>query len=470
MADTQPKIKRERIQQAYKFAIDPTPAQERQLYSHAGGARFVYNWALAKIAESLDEYAAQKAAGVKPTAKRLGHKDLCPLWTAHKNAHADGDLHWVPQNSVNTYQAAIRDADVAWTNFFKSRSGERKGRRMGRPKFKSRHRSKIAFQMHGTGLGVCGPRRIRLPKIGEVRVAEPTRKLRRHLERGSGRIVRASVSRTPAGRWYASLTVEVEREIRTAPTRRQAAGGIIGIDFGVRDLATLSTGDRIDNPRYLAAAQAKLAAAQRTLSRRQSGSARRERARRRVAALHERVANLRHDALSKLASGLVHGHSVVVVEGWDVADTLRHGSAGLPRKIRNQRNLALADTGIGKARWMLESRSAWYGATTVVLDRHHPTGRTCSACGQVRAKPVPPAQEHFTCPACGLTMDRRLNTARVLATAGARPSDAPSGGESQNARGGDVRPGAARRTGQPPPKRVARTRRPRRGQTGAPGP
>src|SRR5690606_8335428 len=122
--------------------------------------------------------------------------------------------------------------------------------------------------------------------------------------------------------------------------------------------------------------------------------------------------------------------------------------------------------------WQLKSKSAWYGATVVVADPHAPTGRTCSRCGQVRAKPVPPVEELFACPSCGWCGDRRLNTARVLAQVarGDIAFDASSGGESLNARGGDVRPGALRRGGRSPVKREARAWLKSRGETGSPGP
>src|SRR5690606_33152623 len=104
--------------------------------------RFAYNWGLAKTAEAIDAYQAEKNAGAeKPTTRIPSHFDLCKAWTAHKNDPSN-ELGWVGENFVGTYQAALRDAAVAWKNFFSSRSGKRAGRRMGRPRFKSKHRSR----------------------------------------------------------------------------------------------------------------------------------------------------------------------------------------------------------------------------------------------------------------------------------------------------------------------------------------
>jgi putative transposase len=466
------------IQQAYKFALAPTPRQERMFLSHAGAARFAYNWGITQVAEALDTYQALRAVGIEdPDVGMPDHFKLCKAWTAHKNAVAHdaqqagtaNPLGWVGENFSGTYQAALRDAAGAWKGFFDSRAGRRGGRKVGRPRYKSRHRSSPSFQVHGTTLQVVDTRHVKLPKIGVVRTGEKTRKLLRRVLNGTATLTRGTVTRDSAGRWHIAITVKVQREVRTGPSLRQRTGGAIGVDIGVRNVATLSNGNTIVNPRHLEADLRKLRLAQQALSRCIPGSARRQRARARVAKIHNRVANLRRDALSKAASGLVHNYEKIALEGWDIQRTLQHGSKGLPKHTRTQRNRALASVGLGEFRWMIESRASWYGATAMVADRHQETGRTCSACGMARTKPVPPAEEQFHCLSCGYTADRRLNTARALAV-WARSADAPSSGESQNGRGGDVRPAASRRGGRSPTKRQASTSGEPEDQTGTPGP
>jgi len=479
------------VQQAYRFALDPTPRQERMLRSHAGASRFAYNWGNARIIEALGARDAEKAAGGKAETKVPGHFDLCKQWTAWKDEHAsdpepaEGERRtntaWVGENFVGTYQAALRDAAKAWGDFFKSAKGERKGRRLGRPRFKKRGKARDSFQVHGGTLRVVsagagfrpkgagkGATRdmVVLPKIGPVFLHESARKLRRRTDKGTARIVRGTVARESDGRWYISLTAEVQREVRTGPSARQRKGGTVGADFGVRELATLSDGTVIPNPRHLEGSLGRLARAQRSLSRCEPGSRRRARAAGRVGRLHARVKALRLDSLHKVTSGLVHSHEEIVVEGFDVQETARYRrrgkvdpkkrekNAGVPVKVRADRNRALADTGIGIARWQLESKGAWYGCQVVKTDKHAPTGRTCSACGQVKAKPVPPADELFTCKACGTRLPRRLNTARVLLSV----TVAPSTGETLNAPGGDIGPPAACGRGQSPVKGEAGTR------------
>jgi len=567
------------IQQAYRFALDPTPRQERMLRSHAGAARFAYNWGIARTVNALDAREAEKAAvqsaaaeaaarvaeleqlvadaaadaaaeytppmtavgdatirlrnlqaqlagakadaatasGGKPETKVPGHFDLCKQWTAWKDEHASDpepepggrrtNTAWVAENFVGTYQAALRDAAKAWADFFKSAKGERKGRRLGRPKFKKRGKAKArdSFQVHGQTLRVVsagagfrpkgadrGATRdmVVLPKIGPVFLHESGRKLRRRTDKGTARIVRGTIARESDGRWYIALTAEVQREVRTGPSARQREGGVVGADFGVRELATLSSGNVIPNPRHLEADLGRLAQAQRALSRCEPGSKRRAKAVRRVGRLHARVRAERLDSLHKATSALVHSHERIVVEGFDVQETARYRKRGkvdpkkkeksksVPGKVRADRNRALADTGIGIARWQLESKSAWYGCQVVKTDKHAPTGRACSACGTVKAKPVPPADELFTCEACGTRMPRRLNTARVLLSvtvaastretlrrrvgAAVTGTATPAGEavkETINAPGGSVSPSAARGGGQFPVKGEASTRK-----------
>lgn len=561
------------MQLAYRFALSPTPRQARQFSSHAGGARFAFNWGLDQVAQALDARAAEKERGVeKPTTPIPGHFDLCKTWTAHKDATPE--LAWVGDNFSGTYQAALRDSATAWKNFLDSKTGRRKGRRVGRPRFKSRRKTPPSFQMHGAALRVESQTTVRrqwkslggkartdtlnglalnLPKVGRVTVmsdhdrrwvaghrdnadAERNRRRARQLHQlvaaGQARLIRANISMEPDGIWYASVTAEILHpdaaqldvdadltwdvssalddhsadEVRAAvawlrgqqekligktlrarlrqarkddpalkeaftpatvrPTRRQRDNGTVGVDLGVKYLAVLSDGQQWDNPRRYAAALDKLRVAQQALSRTQDDSRRRARARHRVALLHARVRRARDGANGRAASKLLREYAHVVVEGWDIQQAMAKGAKDAPKAVRKARNRALSDSARGDFRNALVLGGPRRGCTVTVLDPHVPTGRTCSRCGSVRDKPVPPADDKFNCPACGYVGDRRLNTARVLAGV-ATSQITPQGVES---RGGDVRPEAPRGGGQSPVKRAARTRPKGRGETGTSDP
>jgi putative transposase len=149
--------------QAYRFALDPTPAQQRALASHAGAARFAWNWALARCAE---RHAAER--------KWYSAIELHRLWNQVKKA--DPALGWWEQNSKCVYQEAFRDLDRTLRDFMASKNGQRKGKRLGFPRFKKRGRCKDSFRF-STGTIRCAGTTVTLPRLGVIAVHESTRKL-----------------------------------------------------------------------------------------------------------------------------------------------------------------------------------------------------------------------------------------------------------------------------------------------------
>lgn len=496
------------IQQAYRFALDPTPAQARMLASHAGAARFAFNWGNAAITGALDARQAEKEATGEATTKMPGHFDLCKAWTAWKDEHAadappaDGgrstNTAWVGENFSGTYQAALRDVAKAWSDFFASRSGKRGGRRVGRPRFKKRGKCRDSFQVHGSGLRMDSAVHIRLPKIGTVTVmsddgmhpamrrsrCRATRSASRHMgnrrrsrilwralrRSDDARVIRASITRGADGLWWCSVTAEVPMLVRTVPSRAQRKGGLIGADFGVREVVTLSNGVRVLNGRHLEAALTELRAAQKALSRCRKDSRRREKAKARVGLVHADVARLRDAALHRATTVLVRQHDVIAAEGWDVQQVMSRGGRDVPVRVRRERNRALADTGVGMARQMLVYKAERMAARVLVTDPQAMTGRTCSVCRKPRTTALPPHHELFTSDQCGHVLDRRLNTALALAGWAAQElRRGPSSAGPAQPRGGDVRPPAGRKAGggRFPVKRAASSRR-SRGETGTP--
>ena len=352
---------------------------------------------------------------------------LHKLWNAQKKA--DPALAWWAENSKCSYQEAFRDLDRALRDFTASRAGQRKGRRLGFPRFKKRGKCRDSFRF---STGVMRGAAVILPRLGAVRTHEPTRKLARRLENGTARILSATVSRT-AQRWFVSFTVEVER---TVPDVHARPGSAIGIDLGVRTLLT-GVDDRgnvvtVDGPRALRSALRALRRASRAHSRTARGSANRRRRAARLARIHARVASVRADALHKATTGLARRYETVVAEDLNVA--------GMTRNHRLAR--AICDQGFGQARRMLGYKTAWNGGTLILADRWYPSSKTCSGCGTVKAK-LALSERTYHCDHCGLDLDRDVNAARNLLHLAA------SGAESQNACGGCARPGTA---GQRPAK------------------
>jgi putative transposase len=332
----------------------------------------------------------------------------------------------VATNSKESYSSGLDGLARALKDFSDSKSGRRKGRPVGFPHAKRKGRCRDACRFTTGAIRVLNDRKhITLPRIGALKTHESTRKLARRLEQGTARILAATITRT-ADRWFVSFTVEVQRNLPAGNGHHS----VVGVDVGIRHLATLSTGATASNPRALGRSLRKLRRLNRQLARRKLGSKRRRASRQRVARVHARAASLRRDALHKLTTTLATQHGTVVIEQLNLA--------GLVRNRRLAR--ALADAGLAELRRQLTYKTTWYGSRLVLADRFYPSSKTCSACGWVKAK-LTLAERTFTCEACGLQLDRDLNAARNLAKLAEHV--AQSGWETQNARGADARPGLA---------------------------
>ena len=400
------------VRLAYRFALDPSPAQQRALRSHAGAARFAWNWALARCSQ---RYAAER--------RWYSAAELHKLWNAQKKT--DPVLGWWAENSKCAYQEAFRNLDRALRDFTSSRKGERKGKRLGFPRFKKRGRCRDSFRLTGTIR--CAAKTVTLPRLGVIATCEPTVKLAGRLADGSARILSATVTRT-AQRWFVSFTVEEDRQL---PGRHARPGSAVGVDLGVKALLT-GVDDQgsvitIPGPRPLRAGLRRLRRASRAHSRKQPGSARRRRSAARLARLHAQIASIRADALHKATTMLAARYQTVVAEDLNVAGMIRN------------RHLARAinDKGLGTVRRMLAYKTAWNGGTLVLAGRWYPSSKTCSGCGTAKAK-LALSERTYTCDACGLVIDRDVNAARNLLNLAA------SGAESLNAREGTPRPRPAR--------------------------
>ena len=402
-----------KVNQAYRFALEPSAAQERALRSHAGAARFAWNWGLARCKERYEAEGEWYSA-----------VDLHKLWNAQKKAGPP--LAWWGENSKCAYQEAFGDLDRALRDFVTSNNGARKGRRPGFPRFKKRGKCRDSSRF-GAGVMRCAATTVTIPRIGTARTHESTRKLARRLDNGTARILSATVSRT-ARRWLVSFTCEVDRAI---PERHARPGTAIGVDLGVTTLLTgvddAGNVVSIAGPKPLRSSLRRLRRASRAHSRKTRGSANRRKAAAPLARLHARVASVRADALHKATSGLARRHATVVAEDLNVA--------GMTRNRRLAR--AIADQGFGEARRMLGCKTTWNGGTLISADGFYPSSKTCSGCGTVKAK-LALSERTYACTNCGLVLDRDVNAAANLLKLAA------SGAERLNACGGTVRPRPAR--------------------------
>jgi putative transposase len=331
----------------------------------------------------------------------------------------------------------------------KSRKGERAGKAVGFPRFKTvRSRRAVRFTT-GVIRVETDRHHVTLPRVGRIKTHESTRKLARRLDTDTARILSATLSEDSAGRWHISFQALVQRTV-TVPGHVGAGEPVVGVDVGVKADSPLVVAtpqgrelDRVRAPKSLSAAQDRLRALQRRAARhigpynvatkaKQKPSNRWIKQQRRISRTHAHAAAIRRDVLHKHTTALAQHHLVIVVETLN-ASGMR--SAGGARK--RGLNRALADAALAEVRRMLSYKTRWYGSGLVEADRHYPSSNTCSGCG--RRKPnLTLADRTYVCEHCGLMIDRDLNAAINLARlggtgTGSSPAATDPGGDGRGA-------------------------------------
>jgi putative transposase len=360
------------VKRAFKYRFRPTDAQAAELSRTFGCVRKVYNMALAARTEA---WARQE---------RVNYNQTSAMLTAWKRTR---ELAYLNEVSSVPLQQALRHLQAAFTGFF--------GKRAKYPRFKSRKKSRKSAEYTTSAFRFRGGK-LTLAKMSEPLDIVWSRPLPEGVEPST-----VTVSQDAAGRWFVSMLCE-DPSVGPLPATDTA----VGIDVGLDHLLTLSTGEKIANPRHERRDRTRLARAQRELSRRQKGSANREKARRKVARAHARVTDRRRDHLHKLTTRLVRENQTLVIEDLTVRNMVRNRS--LAR--------ASSDAAWSEFRDMLEYKAAWYGREVIAVDRFFPSSGLCSRCGALTGK-MPLHVRTWTC-GCGTAHDRDLNAANNLLAAG----------------------------------------------------
>lgn len=382
------------MKRAFKYRFSPTDAQAAELSRTFGCVRKVYNLALAVRTEAWMRQ------------ERVSYIQTSAMLTAWKKAE---ELAYLNEVSSVPLQQALRHLQTAFTNFF--------GKRARYPRFKSRKKSRKSAEYTTSAF------RFRDGKLTLAKMAEPLDIVwSRPLPEGAQPST-VTVSQDAAGRWYVSLLVE-DPTVQPLP----AAGTAVGVDVGLDHLLTLSTGEKVANPRHERRDRARLAKAQRQLARTAKGEgANRRKAREKVAKVYARIADRRRDHLHKLTTRLVRENQTIVIEDLTVRNMVKNS-----RLAR-----AISDAAWADFRSMLEYKAHWYGREVIAVDRWFPSSKLCSACGILRDK-LPLNVRTWTCD-CGTTHDRDVNAANSLLAAGlavsvcgagARPQRSSPGGQS----------------------------------------
>ncbi|MFF3256829.1 RNA-guided endonuclease InsQ/TnpB family protein [Actinacidiphila glaucinigra] len=360
------------VKRAFKYRCYPTDEQAAELSRTFGCVRLVYNRALEERTRAW--YGEQR---------RISYVQSSAALTAWKKTE---ELAFLAEVSSVPLQQALRHLQTAFGNFFAKRAQY--------PRYKSRKKSRASAEYTRSAFTW------RNGKLTLAKMAGPLDiRWSRPLPQGAEPTT-VTVSRDSAGRWFVSILVE--DTIAPAPTTAAA----VGLDAGITSLVTLSTGEKIANPRHERRDRARLARAQRELSRKAKGSNNRAKARVKVARVHARIADRRRDFLHKLSARLVRENQTVVIEDLTVRNLLKNHS--LAR--------AISDASWTELRSMLEYKCAWYGRELVVIDRFFPSSKLCGTCGTVRER-LPLNVREWTC-VCGAVHDRDVNAARNIMAAG----------------------------------------------------
>lgn len=351
---------------AYRYELRPTADQEHSFRRFAGQSRFVFNELLRR---SKDAYENEQ----KFPLSAFG---LCYEVTKLKS-----EFDWLAECHIHCLQEAAKRLATSYQRWFQWLK-TRKGSKVGAPRFKSKRDGRQSFA-YKNGIKVDG-NRIRLPKIGGVRF--------RNSRDPIGKLKGATVSRSPSGKWFVSITAE--RPIAHKPIRDE----VVGVDVGLSTYATLSTGEKVAPPRWLRRSERTLARLQRALSRKKRGSANRLKAKQKVARHHERVANQRKDFQHKLSTKIINENQVVVVE--DLC---------LKGLVRTRLAKSFSDAGLGEFLRQIAYKADWYGRTLIKADRFYPSSKMCNSCKELMKLEL--SDRKWTCPACGETHDRDINAA-----------------------------------------------------------
>ena len=352
---------------AVKVRLYPTTQQQHELACQFGAVRWVYNHALAWRRDAWQE--REEHVTLRMTLDQLVELKCQP------------ETVWLKDADSQALQQAMCHLDQAFSRYFRKQSRY--------PRFKRRSgKQAMAYPQR---VNVVDGNRLYLPKVGCVKAV-----LHRELV---GRIKAVTVSRSPSGKYYASILCDDGKAL-PQPVQHINEDRVVGVDLGLTHLAITSGGVKTPNARCLEKGMRNLRRKQKALSRKQRGSANRDKARMHVAKAHERIANQRHDAQHKLSRQLMDENQAICVE------TLR-----VTNMLKNRRlSKAISDAAWGELVRKLKYKATWHGKHVVCVDTWFPSSKQCSHCGDVVSE-LPLSTRTWACPTCHHRHDRDVNAA-----------------------------------------------------------
>ena len=353
------------IFKSFKFRIYPNKEQEILLAKHFGACRFVFNHYLNKRKETYLE-----------DKKSLNYYDNANDLTQFKK---DENYNWLKEINSQSLQSSLRNLDTAYGKFFRKQTKF--------PRFKSKY-DRQSFKI---------PQFVKLEN-NELIIPKFKGGIKINLHRViNGEILFATISKSTTGKYYVSITCEVQHEPFDKTNSK------VGIDTGIKDLAILSDGTTYENIRSLKNSLKKLKYEQRQLSKKVKGSSSRNKQKQKLAIVHEKITNVRKDYLHKVSTEIVKNHDIISVEDLAVKNIMKN------HKLAQ----AMFDVSLGSFYSMLEYKCEWNDKQFVKIDRFFPSSKMCSECGWINQDLTLNIRE-WTCPSCGEKHDRDFNASKNI--------------------------------------------------------